>query len=229
MKTLVLHGALGERFGREFSLAVETPAEALRALLVQLGGFRAALEAGEYRVLRGPLDGGLALEADQLALAFGRARELHLVPMPAGSKGRGIGKIVLGVALVAAAFAVTGGALATPLISGVEAFASITYANVALFGVGLALSGLAQALSLLPSADVRNRGRPDERPSFLFNNGPMNVIEQGHPVPLVYGRFFVGSVVVSSGIDVAEWQAEDPAVPPSGKTGLIASFLQSEN
>jgi predicted phage tail protein len=238
MKTLVLHGALGERFGREFSLDVATPAEAVRALLVQIKGFRAALEGGEYRVVRGPLDAGLALEADQLALTFGRARELHLVPMPAGSKSSGIGKIVIGVALIAVAFAfvpaipITGGSIAAGTagaanFGAVAIGSSITFANVAMFGAGLALAGLAQALSLFGTTDVRLRGRPDERPSYLFNNGPLNVIEQGHPVPLVYGRFFVGSVVVSSGIDVAAWQAEDPEVPPSGKIGLIASLIQS--
>lgn len=44
-----------------------------------------------------------------------------------------------------------------------------------------------------------DRDRPDQRPSFIFR-GPTNVIEQGTPVPLVYGKMRTGSVVVSAGI-----------------------------
>jgi predicted phage tail protein len=34
--------------------------------------------------------------------------------------------------------------------------------------------------------------RPENKPSFLFD-GPVNTITQGHPVPVGYGKAFVGS------------------------------------
>ena len=39
--------------------------------------------------------------------------------------------------------------------------------------------------------------------SFSFNNID-NVTRQGVPVPIVYGKAFIGSVVVGAGLDVDE-------------------------
>jgi len=39
LRTIRLYGPLGTRFGREFRLAVDSPAEAVRALCVLLPGF----------------------------------------------------------------------------------------------------------------------------------------------------------------------------------------------
>ncbi|PNQ53699.1 phage tail protein, partial [Vibrio agarivorans] len=38
LRTIRLYGILGSRFGRTFRLAVSTPAEAVRALAVQIPG-----------------------------------------------------------------------------------------------------------------------------------------------------------------------------------------------
>jgi predicted phage tail protein len=45
LRKIVLHGRLGKRFGRSFMLDVASPAEALRALVLQLRGFRMRLRA----------------------------------------------------------------------------------------------------------------------------------------------------------------------------------------
>lgn len=47
MKTVRLYGHLGVRFGRVFRLDVASPAEAVRALLLQLPGFRDAILSSE--------------------------------------------------------------------------------------------------------------------------------------------------------------------------------------
>ena len=52
MRTIVLHGAIGEEFGRSFRLDVHSPREAVHALILQLRGFRDALRRGHYRVTR---------------------------------------------------------------------------------------------------------------------------------------------------------------------------------
>ena len=44
MRKIVLHGALGNQFGQEFMLDVASPREALRALIVQIKGFRQRLK-----------------------------------------------------------------------------------------------------------------------------------------------------------------------------------------
>jgi predicted phage tail protein len=105
MRDIVLHGALA-RFGGPYRLEVLTPGEAVRALF-QLDGFRAALAQGEYRVLAGPREVGV----DDLALSLGSAARIEILPVAAGGKQSGVGKIIAGVVLVAAAV-ITGGAAA---------------------------------------------------------------------------------------------------------------------
>ena len=56
LRRVILYGHLRKRFGKEFLLAVESPAEAIRALCTVIDGFRAHMlkysEPG-YRVLVG--------------------------------------------------------------------------------------------------------------------------------------------------------------------------------
>ena len=202
-RDIVLHGHLREAFGGPFHLEVATPAEAVRALCVLLEGFPGKLREGSYRLVRGPLEGGLELGEDQLTLGLGRAGELHLVPELAGGKRGGLGKVILGVALIGVAFA------AAPAAGlGETAFSvfgeAVTFGRIALTGAALALGGVAQLLTPAPKVrDFSAAERPDQRPSFLFN-GPVNVAEQGLPVPLVYGQARAGSVVVSAGISTEE-------------------------
>lgn len=180
--TIHLHGAARARFGGPFRLDVTDAAEAVRALCRQLPGFRAFLRAGDWRVRRGEVD----LDLESLRLPIGRARVLHLIPMAAGAgKGKGIGKIVAGVALVAASF-----------IPGLN----VTVAGV-LFSSGLSV-GLAGVSSLIaPTPRVQSYKDRERAPgSALFNN-TVQMTEPGSPLPLALGREVrAGSIVPSIGL-----------------------------
>lgn len=195
MKTIHLHGALATQFGESFALNVRDPAEAVRALSTQLTGFREAIEASNWHVVRGPLESGETLDEDGLTVALGHENEIHLLPAIAGA-GDGIGQVIVGAALIGASF----------LIPGAGAFGAglITQGLVGGVGVSMVLGGVSQMLSPTPSAgDYGDRERPDERPSFLFD-GPVNTSTQGLPVPVVYGRVKTGSIVVSAGMNSEE-------------------------
>jgi predicted phage tail protein len=74
---------------------------------------------------------------------------------------------------------------------------SIAAGNI---GVALVLGGVAQMLSPVPKPPG-----PAEAPTQLESNsfsGVLNTVRQGVPVPIAYGRVFVGSAVVSAGLDV---------------------------
>lgn len=189
LRDVHLHGALGERFGRCHRIAVASPAEAVRSLSFQHRGFRQAIAEGNWRIVRGDLETGMELGERELHFRLGQA-PLHIVPVAAGAggKGGGIGKIVAGLAIAAGSFLIPG---STPFL------ASIAHAA---FGVGLsmALQGASALLTSKPVA-ANNRGGVDERASFIFS-GPENVSAQGGCVPLVFGRFRVGSVVISAGL-----------------------------
>lgn len=203
MNTVFLHGEL-QKFGGPYRLDISSPVEAVRALGTQLPGFYQELEAGEYRVLRGQLE----LGEESLGIGLSDGVEVHIVPVIAGAKSGGVGKAILGTAIVAAAIALApataGGSLAG---LGATAFSvggyGVTYGAIALFGTALALQGVSQMLSPTPATDNYNDREKDDKNSFVFN-GAANVVEQGQPIPLVYGRFRVGSIVASSGLSAED-------------------------
>jgi len=206
LKTIHLYGKLADEYGSAFELDVATPAEAIRALAANFPTFYKTLYGGEYRVMRGPPEEDFALNEDQLTLGLGRVSDLHIIPMPAGSKKSGIIKVILGVALIAISIFVppagiaAGGTLAAGFAG--EIALGVTYGAVAALGASLVLAGAAQLLSPAPKADYGGREKPDERASFFFN-GPVNTVEQGGPVPIVVGRMEVGSVLVSAGLVIS--------------------------
>lgn len=191
-----LHGELGVRFGAVFRVDVKSPAEAVHALAVQLKGFMAHLAEGAYRVVRGPLKGGADLVEDELRLRLGADAEIHLIPAMAGAgSSGGTIKLIAGVALVAAAVAFSGGTLGAPLFTVLGS--SVTFGNVALLGLGVALSG---ASALLAQPPTQNAGVVDPKSGSLFGNST-NTATQNGPVPLICGRFVTTPLLISFGLD----------------------------
>jgi predicted phage tail protein len=108
-----------------------------------------------------------------------------------------------GIGLVALAI-VTGGIASAGVALG--GFMGIGTVGTAVVGIGasLVLGGIAQSLSPAPvqSTTTTERGRDAAKfESFTFS-GIVNTAKQGLPVPIAYGRVFVGSAVLSSGLDV---------------------------
>lgn len=197
MRKIVLHGALGARYGKEFNLEVATAGEAIRALSANFPGFMKDIREGAWHVVRGnSVDKGMDLDKDDIAtFKLGRG-DLHIVPYVAGSKRGGLLKIILGVVLVGAAFALTGGALATAIGAQGTLLGGITGSQVALFGAAVALAGVSSLLTPEEKADEK-----DGSSSFTMA-GPGNTYEQGAPVPLVYGDVITGGVLISGGVDI---------------------------
>ncbi|MFU1519394.1 hypothetical protein ACM25P_13030 [Vreelandella alkaliphila] len=193
MKTLYLYGNLGKRFGKKYVLDVRDPAEAVRALGTQLAGFSDEIKSGNWHVISGPLEKGSTLDEDGLKVALGSQREIHIMPAIEGAGGSW-GNIIIGAAMIAAAF-YTGGASMAAWTTG--------QASLAAAGAGMALGGVAQMLAPSPTSNYDDRESPNQRPSFLFD-GPVNTSTQGLPVPVVYGRIKTGSVVVSAGMTAEE-------------------------
>jgi predicted phage tail protein len=230
LRDIYLHGALGKRFGRHHRFDVATPGEAVRAFCSQYRGFREALSVGHWRLIRGDRRKGQSLGLDEIEFKLGRA-PLHIVPVAAGSGGRGAAKIIVGITLVAVA---VGFAAAAPFGAAAGSSAGalgltwgatvvpglLTAGGLAQAGLALALSGVAALLSPQPKAP--NYGATERRESYLLA-GPTNATAEGVPVPIIYGRCRVGSVVASAGIDVEDWGAAgNGETPPGGKLGVLA-------
>lgn len=210
MRQLFLYGDLAEQYGSCFTVRANTVASAVRLMEANFKGkFMRGIIDGTYRVIAGKsVDDEHAIHFDNELVRKGLnlgSKDLHIIPVPAGSGGAF--RVVLGVALIAAAFyfapAIIGAAgptlgMATPIVS--LGGMSLTYSSIAMFGLSLALGGIAQLLTPVAKVgDYASRESADERPSYLFN-GAVNTVEQGGPVPVIYGRMRTGSVVISGGI-----------------------------
>ena len=225
MKRVVLRGELGKQFGRIHKFDLNTPAEAIRALCANFEGFQQALVTAGERGIGYIVQVGKAAidEVDEIHNPTGQDEEISITPVLAGAGG-GVGKILTGVALVAAAIVFApAGAGFLGLGAGATTAAGFTLGAAAssaigFIGASLILSGTAQLLSPQPadlpgltgatggrrnSFDPVNNDPADNRSSYIYN-GAVNLTAQGNPVPICYGRMRVGSVVVSAGVSTTD-------------------------
>ena len=217
MVTIRLLGEAGRRYGRRFQLAVKTPAEAVRALCLQIPGLRQyLLESGdkgiEWRVVTDHSEG---LDEDQLLWPM--SKRLVLAPLPAG-RGGSAGKIVAGVALVAFAILAApigggflglgAGAFGSTAAGAVSGFTLGAAASVAVGSIGLAMvfSGVADLLTPTPKLpSFKGRDRDEQQNSFTFDKSNANTV-QGEVVPVLYGERIVGSLpVLSFGLELQNY------------------------
>ena len=219
MKVVKVYGALRKKLGQcLFQFEADTPAQALKALCVNFPGLEKWLIDSEkdgvsYRVTLGK-EKITEHNAVLIASPFSEREVFSITPVLSGA-GQGAGQIFAGIGLVALAIVagpvaggflglgaglsgVGGGIAASGLIGGAAASA------LGFIGLSLVVGGVAQALSPAPvqSSTTTERGRDAAKfESFTFS-GIVNTAKQGLPVPIAYGRVFVGSAVLSSGLDV---------------------------
>lgn len=185
-----LYGRLAKFLKRRvFRAEVSSAAEAVRFLLANFPHLESELAKGHYRVSVGDYD----LSEEELHHPSGQ-QAIKIVPVVAGAGA--VGRILLGVALVALAFVSFGaGAFAGVGVAG-------SWGSTLLFGVGasLVLGGVAQLLTPVPRIPQGADSQQDPRKTYSFS-GIQNTSRQGLPVPIVYGETLVGSVVISAGVD----------------------------
>lgn len=200
MKTILLYGFLGRRFGRVHRYDVQTPGEAVRAMTATLEGFRQALiDGGAYRLLVG---GKRGLGREDLHDPVSGSETIRLVPVVSGA-GRGVGQIIAGAILIVAAFYTGGASLsASGFLAG--GITTTFWGGIAVsVGASLIAGGVSQML-FSPKQVSGSTDRPDNRPSFAFD-GAVNTAAQGNPVAVLYGGpLIVGSQVLSAGLSVEQ-------------------------
>jgi predicted phage tail protein len=193
LRKIKLYGKLAKFIGhRVLEADVASAAEAVRFLVANWPELEAHMSDQHYRVSIGTYD----LTAEELHDPAGAA-PISFVPVVAGAGA--VGRILIGVALIAAAF-FTGGATIGLLGLAAPVAVSTVLAGV---GITLILGGVAQLLTPTPKI---SKDEGDPRKSFSFS-GIQNTNRAGVPVPVVYGETLVGSVVISAGIDIVQVSA----------------------
>jgi predicted phage tail protein len=190
MLVVYLYGHLAKAYGKRHELDVKSPAEAIRAFSANYKDFKQrVIDGGGYRVLAGKED-----RADDIHLPT--SRSIKIIPVIQGSGG--LGKIVLGAALIAASFYLPG----TQFISAFSSFSFSASAIASSVGFSLLLGGVSQLLFSPPKAESGEGERADNKPSYNFN-GAVNTSGQGNAISLAYGRLRVGSQLISAGTETA--------------------------
>ena len=195
LRKIKLYGKLAKFIGhRVLEADVATAAEAVRFLVANWPEVEAHMADQHYRVSIGTYD----IDLEELHHPAGAA-PISFVPVVAGAGA--VGRIIIGVALLAVSFLATAG--------GGAIFGAAFAKNLGLLAAGqaigasLILGGVAQLLTPTPKIST---DEGDPRKSFSFS-GIQNTNRAGVPVPVVYGETLVGSVVISAGIDIVQVSA----------------------
>ena len=194
LTTIRLYGALGARFGRVHRLAVQTSAEAVKALCINLDGLEDYLMNAKkngmtFAVFRGKRNIGVQ-DFQELA---GKS-DIRIAPVMEGAKKAGMFQTILGAVMV---------------VAGIIVGVATGWTGVGLtFGAGLIMSGASmmtggiyQMLSPQPKG-LQGRDDPDNKPSYAFG-GSVNTLAMGNPVAPLWGEREIGGAIISAGI-VAE-------------------------
>lgn len=213
LREIRLYGVLGRKFGRVHRMAVTSVREAMQALAVVLPGFAQHLLDGRnpgYQIFLGQRGKNNVPEA-QLDYPVSAREAICVVPVVQGAKSSA-GMIIAGAALLvlapyaAGALFATGTAFGTAAAIGIAKFSGSIAASLILGGVVGLISEVSRGS---PAA------RPEGMPSYNFD-GPVNLTQEGMPVPLRYGRVLCGASPISQGIlteDIKPAAAPAPMPP----------------
>lgn len=187
LKKIRLHGILGEKFGTDFELDVESVAEATRALCILVPGFEsfmanAHLQGIHFAVYLDDRN----INENELCFATSSS-VIRISPIIDGAKNGGVMQIVVGVIMIAAAFYTGGASLA--------AWGAMQ-AAMAGAGAAMLLGGLSQMM--MPSAvTTMDQNQDGNKPNYGFG-GAVTTVAQGLPVPVLYGQREIGGFIISA-------------------------------
>lgn len=202
MTTVNIHGILGHEFKSSLQLLISKPKEVFDALSSNFALFRKrinelSLQGIHYSLV---VDGENIQKLEQLSLNK-TPKVIDLIPAICGS---GPFIAVVGL-LMAGSSAFVGGATATFLLQAGMAIASV---------------GLQMALAPKPQMQRPESTVSGAKQSFMISS-KANLMEQGSPVPVGYGRLRVGSYAIQSTIkSYPQRYKADDALAGDNKNGV---------
>jgi len=187
MTTILLYGQL-RQFGRSFRLAVRTPAEAIKALCVQIPGFERFISNAKSRGIEFAIFRG-SKNLEEKELGYEGAGDIRIAPVITGSKRAGLLQTIVGAVMIVAGVIVSGMSFG---------LASPVGAALIAGGIGMVAGGVIQMLS--PQAGgLKTSAAPENTPGYAFGSAK-NTTASGNPLPLCYGKRRVGGAIISAAI-----------------------------
>ena len=197
LRKVKLYGELADFVGhKELDAVINCTADAIKFLISNFPKLEAHMANRYYQVLVDDYD----IDETELHNPIGQS-DISIVPVISGAGG-GLGKTLLGVALIGFSIA-SGGGFTALFGEGLKLGVVGNFAMNA--GIGLTLMGVTEMLFPLPKPQEFNN-EEDPRISFSFS-GVQNTSRAGTSHPIAYGEIVTGSVVISAGIDTNQVQA----------------------
>ena len=214
LKKVTLYGELAEKYGKDWSLDVNSPGEAFRALDVNNIGFRQFVASSEERGVGYKVIVGKSYINDYSELGHPSGRqEIKIIPVILGAKSKGLGMVLMGVAIIAgvglyyqyamnASLAASGlGAIPITFGQGLTLASNSTFGSLAMkFAGSLILGGVAAMLA--PTPEVPDTA---DKPTNFGFDGAANTARQGYAIPVCYGQLLIGGTVISSGVSPEDY------------------------
>jgi len=223
LKKIKVYGKLRKFLGESsFQADVDSPSQAVKFLLCNFPEVESHMANQHYKIKMGEQDIPLDL------LHLKGEEDIKIIPVASGSipvVAAVTGAISTGAAVVASA------ASAIPVVGGIASAAIGTVGAVvgavgtaatavaALPVVGgiasavatsVAIDGVTSLITPTPSvptssaADSFSQNDPQMQASNFAFSGIQNVSRSGVAVPIIYGERFVGSIIVSNGVDTVQ-------------------------
>lgn len=201
-----LHGYLGEQFGEDWELSIQSVAESIRAIDANSNGnFYKALAKNDksgikYKVIINgkkfehetyEKTGNLDDLRDSELVINKRIETIDIVPCIEGAFW---GLILGGLSLIG-----LGNYFDSSMIM--------------MIGLGLVLQGASNLMATPPKfEEFAEIQQINKRQSYLFS-GPLNTVSEGGPVPLGYGRLIIGSQLIGQDLKIVDKAYPHPYIP----------------
>lgn len=183
MITVKFGGELADYFIDEFQCVATSAWEVLQAVKANFPKFIDYLRDSGARGIGFHVKVGYqTLKENEFGMQISKKiKSFTITPVPVGSGGGGLMKIILGVVLIGLAFTGVGFLGLSPLALG-------------LTGGVMLLSGIMEMFGKTKSP---NEDAKDNKKSIVFN-GPQTTVTEGGRIPVVYGIHLTGWSVVSA-------------------------------
>ena len=213
LRKIKLYGKLGQIFGKEWILDVNSVAEAVRAIDSNTKGkFSLYLLKGQgskqfYKI--SVKNKNNIISENEINGSFGSG-DIYITPYIRGS-GK-YGKLIAGVVLIAVSYYM--GGFNAGAASGASGSTAMWGAYIGQIGISLTLGGIAQLLATSKASSA------DQRNSSLFQ-GNATTVYQGTSVGITYGRAMVSPMPVCISSDSLSQNSYDGQILQVGKLGLL--------